>query len=52
MSHSDLEYYCKRAVSERAFAQEATRADVAAIHEELATLYQALVDQWIATDPL
>lgn len=43
VSH-DLEYYRQRAVTERALAREASRADVAAIHEELATLYQALVD--------
>lgn len=37
-------YYRQRAVAERALALKAERADVAEIHEELARLYQALVD--------
>ena len=45
MSSYDTEYYRQRAVDERALAQKAERKEVAAIHEELARQYQALVDQ-------
>lgn len=45
MSSEDTEYYRQRAVAERAMALKADRQDVAAIHEELARQYQALVDQ-------
>ena len=45
MSSKDVEYYRQRAVDERALALKADRANVAAIHEELARQYQALVDQ-------
>ena len=45
MSQDDAEYYRRRAATERARAKEAERADIAAIHEELARLYEALVDQ-------
>jgi hypothetical protein len=41
----DTEYYRRRAVDERALAMKSERRDVAAIHEELARQYQALVDQ-------
>lgn len=44
MSSDDTEYYRQRAVDERAMALKADRQDVAAIHEELARQYQALVD--------
>ena len=44
MSSDDIEYYRQRAVDERAKALKAERRDVAAIHEELARQYQALVD--------
>ena len=44
MSSEDTEYYRQRAVHERAMALKAERRDVAAIHEELARQYQALVD--------
>ena len=44
MSSEDIEYYRQRAVDERALALKAERQDVAAIHEELARQYQALVD--------
>ena len=44
MSSEDIEYYRQRAVDERAMALKAERQDVAAIHEELARQYQALVD--------
>ncbi len=40
----DTEYYRQRANAERALAQEAAKANVAAIHEELARMYDALVD--------
>jgi hypothetical protein len=42
---NDTEYYRRRAVDERAMALKSERQDVAAIHEELARQYQALVDQ-------
>lgn len=45
MSLSDTGYYRDRANTERKLALAADRQDVAAIHEELARLYQALVDQ-------
>ena len=41
----DVSYYRLRATTERRMAGEASRADVAAIHLELAKQYQALVDQ-------
>jgi hypothetical protein len=44
MSSQDTEYYRQRAIDERAMALKAERRDVAAIHEELARQYQALVD--------
>ena len=44
MSSEDTEYYRQRAADERAMALKAERRDVAAIHEELARQYQALVD--------
>ena len=45
MSSHDTEYYRQRAVDERALALKAERRDVAAIHEELARQYQALVNR-------
>jgi hypothetical protein len=42
---NDTEYYRRRAVDERAMALKSERRDVAAIHEELARQYQALVEQ-------
>jgi hypothetical protein len=42
---NDTEYYRRQAVDERAMALRSERRDVAAIHEELARQYQALVDQ-------
>lgn len=42
---NDTEYYRRRAVDERAMALKAERQDVAAIHQELARQYQALVDR-------
>ena len=41
----DKEYYRGRALAERALASDAKQANVAAIHEELARQYEALVDQ-------
>lgn len=45
MSSNDTEYYRRRANDERRLALQADRQNVAAIHEELARQYQALVDQ-------
>ena len=44
MSRDDVAYYRRRADEERQRAKEASRADVAAIHEELARQYEALVE--------
>lgn len=43
MSQSDIEYYRQRAKSERERAKQSSRADIAEIHEELARLYEALI---------
>lgn len=43
MSSADLEYYRHRAVTEHALAKESGHAGVAAIHEELARQYEALM---------
>jgi len=45
MAGEDVEYYRQRAETERSFAKNADRANVAAIHAELARQYQALVDR-------
>jgi DICT domain-containing protein len=45
MSSRDTEYFRQRAVRERALAQSSAQANVAAIHEELARQYEALVHQ-------
>jgi hypothetical protein len=45
MSAEDTEYYRYRAATERALAKASDRTNVAAIHEELARQYEALVDQ-------
>jgi hypothetical protein len=45
MSSRDTEYYRERAERERALARTSNRANVAAIHEELARQYEALVKQ-------
>ena len=42
---SDVEYYRQRASAERELARYAQRADVAAIHLELARQYEALVNR-------
>ena len=41
----NTEYYRQRARIERKLAQEVSQANVAAIHEELARLYEALVSE-------
>lgn len=45
MEDEDVSYYRHRATTESELAAEAVRADVAAIHLELAKQYQALVDR-------
>ena len=45
MSSDEIEYYQARAIEEREAAADAAQSNVAAIHEELARLYEALVDQ-------
>jgi hypothetical protein len=45
MPTHNLEYYRQRAAAERALAKISGRANVAAIHEELAVQYEALVEQ-------
>ena len=44
MSSDDLSYYRQRAAAERAAARASSNADIAEIHEELARLYDALVE--------
>jgi hypothetical protein len=44
VSEDDIRYYRRRASDERKRAKEARRADVAAIHEELACQYEALIE--------
>ena len=45
MSSTDIDYYRERANAERGMVLAASQQNVAAIHEELARQYQALVDQ-------
>ncbi len=45
MSSDEIEYYRARAIEEREAAADASQSNVAAIHEELARLYEALADQ-------
>jgi predicted glycoside hydrolase/deacetylase ChbG (UPF0249 family) len=45
MNLADTEYYRRRVVAELALALKSDQQDVAAIHQELARQYQALVDQ-------
>ena len=45
MSRTDVDYYRERAARERVLAKTSSQANVAAIHEELAGQYEALVDQ-------
>ena len=44
-SQDDEDYYLARAAEEQQAAADASRADVAAIHLELARLYMALARQ-------
>lgn len=44
MSRDDVAYYQRRAAEERRRAKDADRANVAAIHEELARQYEALIE--------
>jgi len=44
VSETDVAYYRRRASDERHRAKEASRANVAAIHEELAKQYEALIE--------
>lgn len=43
-AQDDEDYYRGRAIEERMAAEDATQANVAAIHEELARLYAALAE--------
>lgn len=45
MAQNDVDYYRGRAIEERERALSADRQDVAAIHLELARLYDALVNE-------
>ena len=45
MSSQDEDYYRARAIEERRAARDASQANVAMIHEELARLYEALAQQ-------
>ena len=45
VEEENLEYYRHRAQTERRLASDASRADVAAIHIELAGQYEGLVEQ-------
>ena len=45
MTSDDTAYYRQRAIEEREMALRSERQNVAAIHEDLAKQYQALVDQ-------
>ena len=45
MASNDIEYYRARAIEERKHALASDRQDVAAIHLELARLYDALVKE-------
>ena len=43
MSRNDIEYYRRRAISEREAANAASQPNIAAIHLELAEHYEAIV---------
>jgi hypothetical protein len=45
MPHYDSDYYRARAIEQRGAANDAERADVAAIHRELAQKFEGLADQ-------
>ena len=44
MPPTDIEYYRQRATTEREAAKNSSRTGVAEIHEELARLYEALIE--------
>jgi hypothetical protein len=44
-AQDDEDYYRGRAIEERLAAEDASQANVAQIHQELARLYDALADQ-------
>jgi len=44
-TQSNREYYAARVATERALAAEAADATIAALHNELANRYQALLDE-------
>ena len=44
MSSADVAYYRERARTERERAKTSSSADIAEIHEELARLYEALIE--------
>lgn len=44
MSSEDISYYRQRAEAEREHAKNSSRAGIAEIHEELARLYDALIE--------
>ncbi len=44
MPHYDSDYYRARAIEQRGLAQDAARADVAAIHRELAQKFDGFAD--------
>ena len=44
MSSEDADYYRQRAQAEREQARSAANANVAEIHDELARLYEALIE--------
>ena len=52
MSQTDVQYYQKRAETERAAAARAENKHVAEIHEELARQYAALVEHAELRQPL
>jgi len=45
MAHYDSDYYRARAIEQRGAANDAARADVAAIHRELAQKFEGLAEQ-------
>jgi hypothetical protein len=45
MPHYDSDYYRARAIEQRGRAHDAERADVAAIHRDLAQKFEGLADQ-------
>ena len=52
MSNDSIPYFRERATAERALAINANRPDVAAIHDEMARQYQALVDNRVGKPAL